>query len=230
MKDNRMNGHPSTSWNEFLSELRTAILQLYGEHERIFDHHSIHGRMHVCRCLLFSEFMCRYYYENTRFTPRVSWIRYAVAFHDSGRQGNGPDVWEADSSGRCVQYLLGKDLPKDDAEAIGGLITKYGGRWGLEKRIVHDADVLDIMRPCCGHGGRMGFKERALCFLGPRDDPLARQPITRLALIDEAWELIQATEQVKPMLQSSSNYMEDVLQILFDSRDRFRLLAECLTE
>ncbi len=224
-----MNGHPSTNWDEFLSELRIAILPLYGEHERTFDHHSIHGRMHICRCLLFSEFMCRYYYENTRLAPRVSWIRYAVAFHDSGRKGNGPDIWEADSYAQCVQYLLGKDYARDDAEAIGGLITKDGGLWGLEKRIVHDADVLDIMRPCCGHGGKMGFRERALRFLGPRDDPLARDPITRLALIDEAWELIEATEEVKPTLQSSNDYMADVLRILCDSWDRFRHLAECLT-
>ena len=228
-KESRMNLRPSGSWNEFLNELRMSILPLYGNHERTFDFGSIHGRMHVCRCLLFSEFMCRHYVENTRFTPRVTWIRYAVAFHDSGRQGNGPDVWEADSSRRCIDYLLSKDFPKEDAEAIGGLITKDGGSWGLEKRIVHDADVLDIMRLCCGHGGRIEFREHALRFLGPRDDPIVRDPVRKIALIEEAWALIEATEEIKPTLQASIDYMGDVLRILSESRDRCPLLAKCLT-
>lgn len=223
-----MEEHPSASWHEFLNELRTEILPLYSEHERTFDYHSIHGRMHICRCLLFAEFMCRHYYEYTRLTPRVAWIRYAVAFHDSGRQGNGFDIWENDSAERCVQYLLGRDVPRDVAETIGGLIPKDGGRWELEKRVVHDADVLDIMRPCCGHGGRMGFREQALRFLGRRDDAHARDPGTRSTLVEDAWILIEATEQIKPKLQPSGDYMGDVLEALDDLRDKFRLFADFL--
>jgi hypothetical protein len=186
-----MSSDPKATWRGFLDELGEQILPLYHEHERVFDSGSIHGRMHICRCLLFSEFMCRYYYQNTRFMPAVESVRYAVAFHDSGRQGNGPDLWEPDSAKRCEDYLKRK-VPHEVAHAVGELIRKdVRAGWSLDKRIVHDADVLDIMRPCCGHGGRAGFMERSLRFLGPRDEPAARNAAIRETLIEEAWHLIQ---------------------------------------
>lgn len=219
-----------TTWADFLAELRADILPLYREHERTFDHASIHGRMHICRCLIFAEFMCRYYARHTRLAPHVPWVRYAVAFHDSGREGNGPDVWEQGSARRCGEYLESR-YDADVANTIGRLITKDDrATWGLEKRIVHDADVLDIMRPSCGHGGRSGFREQALRFLGQRDEPAARNASVRRALVDEAWEFIQVSEQWEAKLRASDDYMEDVLQVLRGMSDACRLLAECFAE
>ena len=48
--------------------------------------------MHICRWVLFAEFISRYYYRQTTHPPIVDWVRYAIAFHDSGRQGNGADL------------------------------------------------------------------------------------------------------------------------------------------
>lgn len=57
---------------------------IYQKHEDTFDHCSIHGRMHICRALIFGEAMCRYYQKETSIAPSVIDVRYAIAFHDSG--------------------------------------------------------------------------------------------------------------------------------------------------
>ncbi len=153
-------------------------------------------------------------------------MRYAIAFHDSGRQGNGADLWEHDSARRCRIYLE-KINPRKDAASIAGLIPHDGAEpWPLEKRLVHDADVLDIMRPYCAPGGRAGFKVDFLRFLGQRDDPVVSDPITRAALIEEAWQLILATEVHKARLKNSTRYLEDVLGVLAGMKDQCKLLYE----
>lgn len=95
---------------------------------------------------------------------------------------------------------------------------------------MHDADVLDIMRPCCGHGGRTGFRSQALRFLGPRDGSGMTNPTVRDALIEEAWCLIRATEAKKSGLRRSTEYMRDVLSILGKTRRMCPLLAACLLD
>jgi len=152
------------TWEAFIDELEGDIFPYYVKHEKTFDRWSVHGRMHISRCLIFAECMTQYYLKHTDLSPSPSRIRYAVAFHDSGRQGNGWDVWEEDSADLCSAYLENK-IPSSEAREIGLMITK--GRkngWPLDRRIVHDADVLDIMRPCCGHMGRDGFRKGALRF------------------------------------------------------------------
>lgn len=90
----------------------------------------------------------------------IAAIRYAVAFHDAGREGNGFDLWENGSAERCYRYLSQQQKVQDFIEKAHytGELIKKDGSWDLNKRIVHDADVLDIMRPCCGHDGIGGFQ------------------------------------------------------------------------
>ena len=220
----------NSEWQQYLDALGGEILPIYLRHELTFDGASIHGRMHICRCVLFAEFMCRYYHANTRYSPKFNQVRHAIAFHDAGREGNGADQWEAQSARLCFEYLQTRNLDID-ATTTSELITKTNsGDWGLEKRIVHDADVLDIMRPCCGHGGKPGFRENALRFLGERDDPESRNPVTRTKVIDEAWELIRVSEERKPELWASQMYFADLLKILNGLQHRCPLLSEYLLE
>ncbi|MGD9899642.1 MAG: hypothetical protein AB7T22_11020 [Calditrichaceae bacterium] len=219
-----------TSWPEFLKTLKTDILPLYDAHEKTFDFQMIHGRMHISRALIFSEFMCRYYYRNTDLTPDASRVRFAVAFHDSGRRGNGPDFWESDSAQMCIDYLRANNYA-DSAKETGLLIMKHGvGDWGLDKRIVHDADVLEIMRPCCGHMGRKGFRESALRFLGNRDVKSVYNREIRDVLIEEAWQFIQKTEDLKSGLRESEDYMNDVLNTLRAESEKWPLLADYILD
>ncbi len=89
------------------------------------------------------------------------------------------------------------------------------------------------MRPCCGHGGRKGFREECLQFLGPRDEA-SRQAIasgqvtTWGQLISEAWLFIRTSEERKDQLRDCDNYPQAVLSILEELRGDCSVLAGTL--
>ena len=190
-------------WHQFKMYLQTDILPIYAQHEDEFDYPRIHGRLHICRSLVLAECMANLYsrfIEVDRFA-----IRYAVAFHDSGRQGNGIDVWEADSAANCCTYLQ-KKLSIDPARAtyISQFIIKQGTLADINEQIVHDADVLEIMRLT----GKRGFKPVHLRF----GNDFAALAELREPLIDESWQLIDITEQIKGRL-SPDTYLQDLIAL-----------------
>jgi len=218
--------HLSQTWPAFSTELQEIILPFYLHHEQTFDRRSVHGRMHICRAVLFAEWMCRYYARFTAFQPDVDAVRYAIAFHDAGREGNGYDRWEHVSARLCGEYLESR-LGSAAARAVGELIDKdIPGEWGLEKRIVQDADVLEIMRVV----SNLGFLKSELRFLGPRDATGIRNPQVRAGLIKEAWKFIQVTEKRKPMLMASENILQEMLAILAEPQGSCPMLKESLCE
>jgi len=99
------------------------------------------------------------------------------------------------------------------------------------KKAVQDADVLEIMRPCCGHGGLAGFRRQFLHF-GGRDDLLAGEvpgiAAQREDLIQESWRWIQSTEPLKASFTDSPAYMRDLLKHLESQRLKFPLLSDLL--
>ncbi len=224
----------AASWKPFIRELEEKILPVYQDHERSFDRTGIHGRMHICRAILFAEMMARYYQVQLDIDLNFYSLRIATAFHDSGRQDNGPDIWETASAERCYQYLV-TDSPyaagftqnQPSARAISHWIDERGDR-DIHQRILHDADVLEIMRPCCDHGGFAGFHSQSLRFGGDRDpnrkgfeDP----ENLRKAVIQEAWSWIQKTELLKENLSSSDVLMQDLLEILKSGRSFYPMLS-----
>lgn len=222
------------SWKRFLQVLQKDIMPTYIKHEKTFDFISIHGRMHISRALIFGEFMARYYFRELSISPSFDRIRYAIAFHDSGRKGNGFDIWESDSASLCASYLKKNPICAIlNPETAGELITKNGrNHWDLDKRIVHDADVLEIMRPCCGHGGINGFRKNALRFLGHRDPDgkTYGNDYTREQLIKEAWMFISNSEDKKPELENSENYFANVMDILLKLKADCPLVTEYIFE
>jgi hypothetical protein len=220
-----------TSWELFVDELERKILPFYLQHELKFDRYGVHGRMHICRSVMLAEWMARFYRAHTQTAIDFFAVRVAVAFHDSGRRANGPDLWESDSASNCVRYVAETVSASDYAHGVGALIEKKKNSTDPLKKIVQDADVLEIMRPCCGHGGLAGFRREFLHFGGP-DDLLAREvpgiAEQREALIQEAWRWIQSTEPLKFFLADSPAYMRDLLKHLEKQRLTFPLLAELL--
>jgi len=223
-------------WKAFITELQDEILPLYTHHEAIFDFVGMHGRMHICRAVLFSEWMARRYLDWGE-TVDLCAVRFAAAFHDSGREANGFDLWEEESAENCRKYLEKRSTSRNGACALqvkpgeaGGYILKTGD-WGLNQRIAQDADVLEIMRPCCGVGGLPAFRRSKLLFLRD-DDPYcsraeAKEDL-RETLVQEAWRWIQATEAIKPGLFKVENYMERLLEFLGEKKNSFPLLAQLL--
>ena len=214
-------------WKEFQNELQERILPLYQVHERHFDWVGIHGCMHICRALIFAEAMGRAYAEKSENVDFFA-IRLAVAFHDAGREGNGVDLWEMQSRQLCQEYV-GKFYPDKGtgyAQDVGQLIKS--GEYDLDYRVVHDADVLEIMRPCCGHGGINGFRQGVLRFAGSRDplaDRFAHPQELRQQLINEAWDFIVRTEDAKQSLNDSKNYLADLLTFINSEPARYPILS-----
>ena len=216
------------SWPAFVAALERDILPLYQRHEQTFDWGGIHGRMHICRAVLFAETMARFYSARQLADVDLCAVRTAIAFHDSGRQGSGEDLWESDSAQLCYEYLR-RSRAEPYARYVGDLIEKHGV-WDLARRIVHDADVLEIMRPCCSHGGLPGFERRYFRFLSSRDPeahelPGAEVAALREALIQEAWAWIEQTETLKSQLAASPAYMSELLRLLQAERSRYPMLA-----
>jgi len=204
-----------SSWSEFAKIVQTEIFPIYTSHEEKFDQYGIHGKMHISRALIFAEVLSRCYLS-LGVTVDLLAVRLSTAFHDSGRQGNGTDIWENESVKICETHLMSRCDDKYRSY-IASLISKSTGEWDVNKHIMHDADVLEIMRPCAGHGGISGFQRRYLNFASDRDPYFAlfTDPITtREKLINESWKFIYKTENIKSGLVNSKHYLEDVTSIL----------------
>lgn len=227
------NRYKTSSWNDFIVELEQKILPVYVQHERDFDPWGVHGRMHICRSVLFSEYMARFYRETLSAEVDLYAVRVAVAFHDSGRRANGPDRWEKESQSNCLAFIKSSGSWPEHSDYpayVAGLIEKEQ-TGELAKQIVYDADVIEIMRPCCGHGGIEGFKREFLRFLGSRDVlardlPDARR--LRETFVQEAWRWINETERFKLRLFKSPNYMQSLLETLEGERQQYPLLSSLI--
>jgi hypothetical protein len=223
-----------SGWKGFITELEEEILPIYLGHERSFDPWGVHGRMHICRSVLFSELMARFYYHNAMETAIDFYaVRVATALHDSGRQANGVDLWEQDSQRNCVEYVERRATGTTNAaypSYVAGLIRKQQSG-EVAGWVVYDADVLEIMRPCCGHGGLDGFRRDYLHFLGGLDARAAGiegAGDVREAFIREAWNWIQATEQVKLRLHKETRYMQRLLEKLEQEKEHYPRLSTLL--
>lgn len=203
------------NWNNFLEEFKNDILPIYEKHEATFDTYNIHGRLHIARSIVFAEFMARYY-NDLGIKVDFNAIRYAVAFHDAGRQGSGVDLWEKDSAKLCFTYLSNK-YDSDYCTYVSNLIIKKLDNSDTNKKIVTDADVLEIMRPVCGHGGIFGFRPEFLKFL-----PCKTQ--LRDKLIEDAWKFIKYTEDNQDMF-IKNNHLHQILNILEKNELKLKILG-----
>lgn len=223
---------------DFRKVLTNEIFPLYIHHENTFDSAGIHGRMHISRCVIYTLAMLRFYkkYFNAKVDEKAA--LYTIAMHDAGRQGNGPDLWEGDSQKLAYNFLRKKGYSRSDAEKFSKIINKANKTDSCELVSVRSADCLDIMRPCCGHGGRGGFNEKWLKFLNAKDpnvgtlrpDKLKEVEKLRKALIEEIWGFIQLTEKKKDSLKTSNTYFEDILFVLESNQRNFPTLFKLLSE
>lgn len=189
-------------WETFIETLQNDILPLYRKHEQTFDPMGTHGRMHICRSIILAECMAHLYSQFVN-VDRFA-IRYAVAFHDSGRQGNGVDIWERDSAQKCLKYLQRFSIDRERCEWISSLIVKDTGSLDINKQIANDADTLEILRLIDVER----FKRDRLQF-GQGIPQLAE---LREQLIEEALQLIDITEKVKYRLRDSC-YVKDAVAL-----------------
>jgi hypothetical protein len=182
---------------------------------------------------MFAEWMARFYGGKLSVSVDSYAVRVATAMHDSGRRDNGVDLWESDSASNCMEYVERHSPRPHDAEYPGYVASLIEKRPAGDacQRIVHDADVLEIMRPSCGHGGIEGFRREFLHFAGALDplaDSLPDAAEVREGLIQEAWRWIHETEQIKLRLYNSTTFFTDLLDKLGDERRSYPLLSSLL--
>ncbi len=205
-------------WSVFIEIFEKEIAPVYKRKEKEFDPAGIHGVMHASRTILFAELMIRYYHEklNVKWDPeKVNIIRFAAALHDSGRMGNGPDIWEKESAEFCYEFLLSKRFSETDALLASKYILKTADNDA--RFIMCDADVLEIMRPNCGHGGINGFRPEHLIFLSDSDTMLTNSDLfyklDRIRFIEEAWQLVLFSETDKSH-ELPNQYIGHLLELI----------------
>lgn len=158
---------PQMKLEEFLTIFQRDIAPRYREHERTFDPLSIHGRLHILRCLFLADHLCSVYEGLGHHLDRCS-IFHAVAFHDIGRQDNGIDLWEQDSANACRIYLGAMGYDAYYAERTAQRILKPVPFDG-ETQVLYDVDVLDYMRFFTFDDDAVLFEEARLHFLSWQD-------------------------------------------------------------
>lgn len=206
------------NWDNFIKEFSNNILPIYEKNESKFDNYGIHGRRHISRSIVFSEFMSRFLLEINE-DVNLTAIRYAVSFHDSGRQRNGIDLWEKDSAKNCKDYLLEKGYDLKYSAYVSSLIEKRNGFSDDNKNIVIDADVLEIMRPLCGHGGIVGFNHKFLNFLKDEEEYY----YMRDYLVLDAWNFIEYTENNSELF-NDNNCLYNMIDYLENNIKKFDVL------
>lgn len=221
-------------YTSFVEEFEREILPIYKQHEEGFDSPSrnagnpYHSRLHISRALLFADVMMEVYRRHGVTNIDEYGARIAVAMHDSGREGNGPDRWEAQSRNKLIQYLQAKGLDTTYATQIGDsiLTCNHGSSASVVGILEQSADCLDIMRD----RNPDQFNPSYLTFLNHPNDPLAhltnREEI-RVNLLRDVRAFVTFTRDRRVEFNNHPNegYVELLHQMLRDHHDRWPFLS-----
>ena len=187
------------SWQNFIPLFTHHILPIYETHEREFDFMGFHGRRHITRSVIFAELMARSYMSLGITNLDIEGVRWAVAYHDAAREGNGADEWEAESAEACKAFLIQQGKTSVYATSVGrAIIEKNMQADNLLTQILHDADVLEAMRFLVNNKrGLKLFRRNELTLFSTQDllfNQVMHQKSQRDDLIQEVWRFVFETE------------------------------------
>ncbi len=219
-----------SSFQNFIQELEEEIFLYYEQHESSFDHPKIHGRMHIARCIIFCEVIARKLIEKNQEIDFLL-ARRITGMHDSGRKGNGVDIWEKESADLLEQYLIKKGIEASLAKKQSCSIIKGENR-GLDKDLkaeyvaYQSADCLDIIRV-----RQKSFDPNYLTFLkDARKD--SADFVFRKSLVKEARDFVAITEKRKSETDFNKNkgFMKQLFAILQQQKGEFPILFSIIPE
>ena len=172
-----------------------SMLEIYRGHEQSFDPEGLHGRQHIGRVLIYANILANFFTEAGVEVDRHA-LYTTCAMHDSGREGNGVDRWEEESSDKALELLREQGITDQNylELAKGCIKADATDRHSLEALILKSADSLDIIR----EKGMAGFDPKYLMFmrgdleLGP-GLRIEQDVALRDALIQEVARFIDAT-------------------------------------
>ncbi len=216
---------------DFSEIFSVSVFPFYKQHEETFDIDGIHGVLHIGRSLIASYILSKKFIELGVPSNTID-ILIATAFHDSGRQSGGMDLWEGVSAQNCEYFLESKKLDginytETESKEVASYILKK--KWldsdylskenVLDFMCVYDSDVLEIMRPCTGRGGRTAFvPERLLLY---KNDFNFYGFYGKL--INEWSDFILFTEEMKKEL-STPDCINKLLVLIKDNKDKFPII------
>lgn len=196
---------------EFEKIFRSEIAPLYINHQNSFDADGIHGCLHISRSLVICRMLACKLIE-LGYEIDLDKITYAVAFHDSGRKGNGIDYWENSSREICYNYILSKGYDSFYAESISNMIVKNQNTIkDYNYSCLFDSDVLEIMRPSCGVGV-YNFNKSYLRLNNVLTD--------YDSIINEIIPFILETEQEK-LIYSDENSLKNIIDYIVTNKEKY---------
>jgi hypothetical protein len=208
------------SLEEFEKIFREDIVEYYVQNQNKFDSHGIHGCLHISRSLIICRLISK---ELSRkgIVTNIDNISYAVAFHDSGRQANGVDLWENLSSSNCYNYLIKKGNP--NAKNISSLILKNDSAVRSKSNdydflCLYDTDVLEILRPSTGVGMR-NFNNSYLKLKGVLNYDV---------MFNEVLQFILETENLKQNF-NDHNSLNNLITYIILNKSRFPKIYESIS-
>ncbi len=167
-----------------------------------------HGVPHAVRVMLWSILLAELYHEAGRkIDVNPASLIAAAGLHDAARENDGVDMWDR-QSGEMAQAAL-ETLQDPHAAFLGKCVAEKDSKeeLPLEKKIIHDADCLEIQR----------------CLVSPEDFRMSYLFLHQdlgselsYELSQEAKEFISLTEspKIKSLLEASEEPLKLLLQIL----------------
>lgn len=190
---------------------------------------NIHGPMHAAQVALLTQLLLHVYEEKEG--PLVNINRYllgvAGATHDIGRMDDGKDYWDNLSAEIFRGILQSKgytiETLKPYIHAIAEKDPEGKKFTSVEQQILHDADVLAIMR-CLD--AKSSFKKEELCCY-----KFEHLSFNKDLLIDEILEFVlfvEKPETKEKFEKSSVNFYGDLMVLLDENKARFPLMSKML--
>lgn len=129
----------------------------YSEYLKLYIQRKIparfsHGVLHASRTLLWSYLIDKIYSTtpSLKYFHERKWITFlSAAAHDISRRNDGEDFWENESGNWLYHFLLKrlKLSPKIARKYQLSILNKDSSSYkSIEKSIIHDADVIEIIR------------------------------------------------------------------------------------
>lgn len=175
------------AYEDFKIHYYGGIMAIIERQRAEYPDTELHGYAHIARCLILTHVLATIH--GLSYEEEMKCL-IAIGLHDSGREGDGEDVWEEESAIIASDFCKTKSLGEKFAADVRSLITDKTDVDNLPNKMLvvcHDADCLDIIR-CFG---LQGFDEYR--FASFRDTELISEARLRINLIQDTNALIYAT-------------------------------------
>jgi hypothetical protein len=168
------------------------MLEAYRGHEEAFDGRTgVHGMNHASRTFIFATVMSNILAEKGAVVDKNA-VLCGISSHDSGRKGNGTDIYEQDSAAMGIAAMRSRYGENTLGEAYETqfsrqIVHPHGQQPDtLEEMILQSADSLDISRTMDFDPSRWPFLSESLTLdqrTMIRPDNAVREQLTRESVL-----------------------------------------------